>query len=98
MSENKLNARQRRILELLREMPSRDLYEGAAQGDATRGSGLYCVTYGPNDRYEYLPTAEVQQMVGLGLLEQLYPGCYTLAGEVRYDRKGNVIARKKGDQ
>ena len=82
MKEQELNFRQRRLLELLRARPDRDLYEGAGP-DGKSGSGRFWVTYSADDQYEPGTWPDVRNMEAAGLLEEQWPGCYKLTGATR---------------
>jgi hypothetical protein len=77
-----VNYRQARILELLRERPSRDLYEGAAP-NGRDGSGFYWVTYSAGVDYRPLSQTEVDELERGGLIVKRWPGCYGIATTVR---------------
>jgi hypothetical protein len=73
-----LNARQQRVLELLRERRDRELYEGAAPPMGKHGSGQFWVTHSADAVYSALGWEEVRDMERRGLIVERWPGCYRL--------------------
>jgi hypothetical protein len=67
-----MNERQQIALQMLREDPKRDLYEGAARTNTKLGSGNFYITYSPGSNL-VLTRGDVDDLVSAGLIKLKYP-------------------------
>lgn len=77
-----MNERQREAIRFLRMNPKADLYECAAPGDSTLGSGEYQVSYG-GGKGPTLTRADVHDLILRNLIRHKWPdrpevSCYVL--------------------
>jgi hypothetical protein len=76
-----MNDRQKHFVQLLYADLRRDIYMGCDH--------QYWVTYtGDEPRYKPLTQQEVEQMMTLGLINERWPGCYTLPSNLLASRNG----------
>lgn len=77
-----MNERQQRAIQMLRENPKRDLYEGADRLNTKKGSGNFYVTYSPNSHL-VLNRGDIDDLIAAGLIKLKWPRdpeaqCYVL--------------------
>jgi hypothetical protein len=68
-----MNERQQLTLQMLREDPRRDLYEGADRLNTKKGSGNFYVTYSPPNSRLVLTRGDIDDLVAAGIIKLKWP-------------------------